>query len=172
MCLVDIEYCANNLFKIMSEEADICTEEQVLRSSRVVAIVGLSSKRQRPSYGVGLYLKKQGYRVIPVNPREEKILGENSYASLSVIPEPVDVVDIFRRPDEVLEVVEEAIKIGAKAVWMQEEVVNDEAAARAREAGLEVVMDKCMKKEHQRVMGAEPLPPGTCELVPDDELES
>ena len=149
----------------------MCTEEKILKSSKVVAIVGLSSKRRRPSYGVGLYLKKHGYKVIPVNPREETILGERSYASLSMISEPVDVVDIFRRPEEVLEVVDEAIKIGAKAVWMQEEVVNEAAAARARGAGLEVVMDKCMKKEHQRMSGEEPLPPGVCELPKDDELQ-
>jgi len=153
----------------MSEEQDICTEEEILKTGRVVAIVGLSSKRQRPSYGVGLYLKKHGYRIIPVNPREESILGEKSFPSLSAIPQKVDVVDIFRRPKEVLEVVDEAIKIGAKAVWMQEEVVNDEAAARAKQAGLLVVMDRCMKKEHQRMLGEEPLPPGTCELVRDDE---
>jgi predicted CoA-binding protein len=136
-----------------------------------VAIVGLSSDRRKPSYGVACYLKEQGYRIIPVNPREEQILGEKTYASLAMIPEPVDVVDIFRRPDKVTGIVEEAIKIGARAVWMQEEVVNEAAAARARGAGLEVVMNKCMKKEHQRMSGEEPLPPGVCELPKDDERE-
>jgi predicted CoA-binding protein len=146
-------------------------EEKILRSARTVAIVGLSAKRNRPSYGVGLYLKRYGYRIIPVNPREDQILGEKSYASLTEIPVPVHVVDIFRRSEEVPEVVDDAIRIGAKAVWMQEEVVNEEAAAKAREAGLQVIMDKCMKKEHQRMCGEEPLPAGVCELVTDDDFE-
>lgn len=153
----------------MSQESDISTEERILKSSRVVAIVGLSSDRRKPSYVVACYLKNQGYKIIPVNPREEQILGEKSYPSLAVIPDAVDVVDIFRRPDEVTGIVEGAIKIGAKVVWMQEGVVNEAAAARAREAGLEVVMNKCMKKEHQRMMGEEPSAPGICELPKDDE---
>ncbi len=146
----------------------ISIEERILKTSRVVAIVGLSPDRNKPSYGVARYLKDHGYRIIPVYPREETILGEKVYASLSMIPEPVEVVDIFRRSDRVAEVVEEAIGIGARAVWMQEEVVNEIAAARAREAGLDVVMDRCMKKEHQRMCGEEPLPPGVCELPRDD----
>jgi predicted CoA-binding protein/TusA-related sulfurtransferase len=127
------------------------TEEKVLNSSRVVAMVGLSSKPGQPSYRVASYLKEQGYKIIPVNPAEKEILGEPCYPDLASIPESVDVVDIFRRSDEVLPIVEEAIKIGAKVVWMQEGVVNEEAAARAREAGLEVVMDKCMRKEHGKL---------------------
>jgi len=126
-------------------------EEEILSFSRVVAVVGLSSKTDRPSYEVASYLKEQGYRIIPVNPMEKEILGEICYPDLASIPEPVDVVDIFRRSEEVLLIVEEAIKIGAKAVWMQEGVVNGEAAARAREAGLLVIMDECMLKEHQRL---------------------
>ena len=153
-------------------DKSISTEEKILRSSKVVAIVGLSADRKKPSYGVAQYLKGHGYRVIPVNPREQEILGEKSYASLTEIPEPVDVVDIFRRSERAAGVVEESIGIGAKAVWMQEEVVNDEAAAMARGSGLDVVMDKCMKKEHQRMCGEEPLPPGVCELVIDDEFKT
>lgn len=118
-----------------------------------MAIVGLSSDSSKPSNIVACYLKDRGYRIVPVNPREERILGEKSYPSLTAIPNPVDVVDIFRRPDEVTGIVEEAIKIGAKVVWMQEGVVNEAAAARARGAGIEVVMDKCMRKEHLRMLG-------------------
>ena len=126
-------------------------EQKILNSSRVVAIVGLSPKPDRPSFTVASYLKEQGYKIIPVNPREKEILGEPCYPDLASIPEPVDVVDIFRRSEEVPAIVEEAIKIGAKAIWMQEGVINEEAAARAREAGFLVVMDKCMFKEHQRL---------------------
>ena len=126
-------------------------EEKILNSSRVVAVVGLSPKPDRPSYGVASYLKGKGYKIIPVNPRAEEILGVPSYPDLSSIPEPVDVVDIFRRSEEVPAIVEEAIEIGAKAVWMQEGVINDEAATRAEEAGLRVVMDRCMLKEHQKL---------------------
>jgi len=122
-------------------------EEEILNSSRTIAVVGLSSKPDRPSYKVASYLKEQGYRIIPVNPTEEEILGGLCYPNLASILESVDVVDIFRRSDEVGPIVEEAIKIGAKAVWMQEGVINEEAAAWAREAGLLVVMDKCMRKE-------------------------
>jgi predicted CoA-binding protein len=126
-------------------------EEKVLNFSRVVAVVGLSSKPDRPSYKVASYLKEQGYKIIPVNPTEKEILGELCYPALASIPESVDVVDIFRRSEEVLPIVEEAIRIGAKAVWMQEGVINGEAAARARETGLMVVMDKCIRKEHRRL---------------------
>jgi predicted CoA-binding protein len=148
------------------------TEEEIMKSSRVIAVVGLSSKPDRPSYGVASYLMKQGYRIIPVNPKEKEILGEPSYPALGSIPEPVDVVDIFRRSEEVPGIVDEAIRMGAKAVWMQEDVINEEAAAKAREAGIEVVMDMCMKKEHQRMRGEMPLPPRVCEVVLDDQAES
>lgn len=130
-------------------------EEDILKSSRVVAIVGLSSKPNRPSYRVGSYLKAKGFKVIPVNPAEKEVVGEKSYPDLSSIPEPVDVVDIFRRPEYVPPIVEEAIKIGAKAVWMQEGIVNEAAAARAEEAGLKVVMDHCMRKEYMKMIGEE-----------------
>ena len=128
-------------------------EEKILNSSRTVAVVGLSSKPDRPSYKAASYLKEQGYKIIPVNPTEREILGEPCHPDLASIPEPVDVVDIFRRSEEVLPIVAEAIRIGAKAVWMQEGVINEEAASRAREAGLMVVMDKCMRKEHLKLHG-------------------
>jgi len=126
-------------------------EAEILNSSRVVAIVGLSPKPDRPSHIVAGYLKEKGYKIIPVNPGIKQILGESCYPDLVSIPEPVDVVDIFRRSEEVPAIVDEAIKIGAKAVWMQEGVVNEEAASRAREGGLLVVMNKCMRKEHQKL---------------------
>ena len=126
-------------------------EAEILNSSRVVAIVGLSPKPDRPSCKVASYLKKKGYKIIPVNPEVKEVLGEPSYPDLVSIPERVDVVDIFRRSEDVPAIVEEAIKIGAKAVWMQEGVVNEEAASRAREAGLLVVMNKCMRKEHRKL---------------------
>lgn len=130
---------------------DMSTEKEILNSSRVVAVVGLSPKPDRPSYRVAGYLKEQGYRIIPVNPGAREILGEPSYPDLASISEPVDVVDIFCSSEEVPAIVEEAIKIGAKAVWMQEGVINDKAAARARSAGLLVVMDRCMLKEHRKL---------------------
>lgn len=128
-------------------------EERILNSSRTIAIVGLSSKPDQPSYRVASYLKEQGYKMIPVNPAEKEILGERCYPDLASIPESIDVVDIFRRSEKVPPIVEEAIRIGANAVWMQEGVINEEAASRARKAGLMVVMDKCMRKEHQRLHG-------------------
>ncbi len=127
------------------------TEEEILNSSRVVAVVGLLVKPDRPSYNVASYLKKNGYKIIPVNPKAGEILGEVCYPDLGSIPEPVDVVDIFRRAEKVPAIVEEAIKIRTKAVWMQEGVINEQAAARAKAAGLLVVMDKCMLKEHQKL---------------------
>jgi len=128
-------------------------EKEILNSSRVVAVVGLSPKPDRPSYRVASYLKRNGYKIIPVNPGAREILGEVCYPDLSTIPEPVDVVDIFRRSEEAPAIVEKAIEIGAKAVWMQEGVINEEAAARAKEAGLLVVMDECMLKEHLKLHG-------------------
>jgi predicted CoA-binding protein len=130
-------------------------EEEILKTCQTVAVVGLSPKPNRPSNMVASYLQENGYKIIPVNPRAGEILGEVCYANLSSIPNPVDVVNIFRRPKEVPPIVEEAIKIGAKAVWMQEGVINEEAAARAREAGLLVVMDRCMLKEHRRLQKQE-----------------
>ena len=126
----------------------------ILRTARTVAVVGLSPNPERPSHRVARYLQGQGYRIVPVNPTVESVLGERSYPSLAEIPEPVDVVDIFRRSEDVPPVVEQAIRIGAKAVWMQEGVVHEEAAAKARAAGLAVVMDRCMLKEHSRLRQA------------------
>ena len=114
-------------------------------------MVGLSPKPDRPSYRVASYLKEQGYKIIPVNPKAERILGEVCYPDLSSIPEPVDVVDIFRRPTKVANIMEETLKIGAKAIWMQEGVINEEAAALAKETRLLVVMDRCMFKEHPKL---------------------
>ncbi len=130
------------------------TGEHMIREGKTIAVVGLSNRRSRPSYGVSEYLQSQGYRIIPVNPNETEILGEKSYATLEEIPEPVDIVDIFRRSDAVAEVVDSAIKIGAKGIWMQEGVVDETAAAKARAAGIEVVMDHCILKVHRKmVMG-------------------
>jgi predicted CoA-binding protein len=128
--------------------------EDILKNSRTVAIVGLSSNRERPSYIVGKYLKEHGYKVIPVNPNEKTVLGLKSYPDLSSIPRKVDVVDIFRRSEDVPPIVRDAIKIGARAVWMQEGIKNDEAAAEAKKAGLKVVMDRCMRKQHIRLFGS------------------
>ncbi len=127
--------------------ADAMTE--LLKRARTIAVVGLSSKRLRPSYGVSAYMQAAGYRIIPVNPNERQVLGEQSYPRLEDVPEKVDIVNVFRRSEQVPEVVESAIRIGAQAIWMQEGVVHEEAARRAREAGLEVVMDLCILKEHR-----------------------
>ena len=124
---------------------------EVLHNARTIAVVGLSGKRYRPSYGVAEYLKRAGYRIIPVNPMEKEVLGERSYPDLESIPEPVDLVDVFRRSEHVPDIVEAAIRIGAKAVWMQEGVIHEAAAARAEAAGLAVVMDRCILKDHQRL---------------------
>jgi uncharacterized protein len=120
----------------------------LLESSKVIAVVGLSSRTSRPSYGVSRYMQSAGYRIIPVNPGETEILGERCYARLEDIPGHVDIVNIFRRPEAVPEMVESAIRIGARAIWMQEGVINEAAAARAREAGLVVVMDRCIFRDH------------------------
>jgi len=128
--------------------------KEVLRSSKTVAVIGISPKEDRPSYGVASYLKSKGYRVIPVRPDGDEILGEKVYHSLTEIPGEIeiDVVDIFRKSEDVPPVVEEAIHRGAKVVWMQEGIVNQEASAKAEKAGLKVVMDRCTKKEHQRLL--------------------
>ncbi len=127
--------------------------KRILEESKTVAVVGLSPREERDSHRVAKYLQGQGYRVIPVNPNADEILGECSYPNLASVPESIDVVDVFRRSEAVPEIVEEAIKVGAKTVWMQEGVVHEEAAARAREAGLQVVMDRCMMVEHRRHFG-------------------
>jgi uncharacterized protein len=126
-------------------------EHEILKTCKVIAIVGLSSNSDKASNRVGIYLKENGYKVIPVNPFEKNILGEICYSDLNSIPEKVDVVDIFRRSEEVDSIVDEAITIGAKAVWMQEGVINPNAARKASQAGLKVIMDKCIKKEHLKL---------------------
>jgi len=124
---------------------------EALRSARTIAVVGLSGKRFRPSYGVAEYLQKAGYRIIPVNPHESQVLGEQCYPDLDSVPGPVDIVDIFRRSEFVPEIVEAATRKGAKVVWMQEGVVHEDAARRAEAAGLTVVMDRCILKDHRRL---------------------
>ena len=125
---------------------------QILKESHTVAVVGLSPDPDRASYEVAEFLQQRGYRIIPVNPNVSEILGARSYPDLVSIPEPVDVVDIFRRPEAVPSIVDQAIQIGAKAVWMQEGVENAEAATKARASRLLVVMDHCMKKEIRRLI--------------------
>jgi predicted CoA-binding protein len=124
----------------------------MIRTGKTIAVVGLSNRRSRPSYGVSEYLQEQGYRIIPVNPNETEVLGEKAYARLEDIPEPVDIVDVFRRSEEVPAIVDSAIKIGAKGIWMQEGVSDETAAAKARAAGLDVVMDHCILKIHRKVV--------------------
>jgi uncharacterized protein len=126
------------------------TIEEILRTCRTIAVVGASSNPARPSHRVAGYMKTQGYRMIPVNPNEQTILGEQVYPSLTSIPGAIDLVDVFRKAEDVLPIVEEAIAKGTKAVWLQEGIVNEAAAARAKEAGLLVVMDRCWLKEYSR----------------------
>jgi predicted CoA-binding protein len=123
----------------------------VIRTARTIAVVGLSSKRYRPSYGVAEYMQRAGYRIIPVNPHEKEVLGEKCYPSLEAVPGPVDIVDIFRRAEFVPDIVAAAIRIGARSIWMQEGVIDEDAAKTARAAGLSVVMDRCILKEHRRM---------------------
>jgi len=127
--------------------------KETLSNSKTVAVVGISPREDRPSYVVASYLKSKGYRIIPVRPDGEEILGEKVYHQLMEIPEEieVDVVDIFRRSEDVPPIVEEAIRRGAKVIWMQEGVIHPEAGAKAEKAGLKVVMDRCMKKEYERL---------------------
>lgn len=124
--------------------------EKILRSAKTIAVVGLSPDPARPSHGVARYLQRAGYRIIPVNPNVDEVLGERAYPTLSRLPGPVDVVDIFRRSEFVGPIVDEAIAIGAGAVWLQDGVVDEAAAGRARAAGLDVVMDDCMMRCHAR----------------------
>ncbi len=121
---------------------------EILENYKTVAVVGLSPKPYRASHSVAAYLQHEGYRIIPVNPGHARILNETSYPSLSAIPEPVEIVDIFRRSEHILPIVEEAIRIKAKVIWMQSGIVNETAAQLALDAGLDVVMDACMKVEH------------------------
>jgi uncharacterized protein len=122
---------------------------ELLRSARVIAVVGLSSDEMRPSNDVSAYMQRAGYRIIPVNPNETEVLGERAYPRLEDVPEKIDIVNVFRRSRFVRDIVDSAIRIGAHAIWTQEGVVDDEAAVVARAAGLEVVMDRCILKEHR-----------------------
>ena len=126
---------------------------RMLRGARTVAIVGLSKDPLRPSNFIGFYLKRHGYTIVPVNPREQEILGEKAYPSLTDIPFPVDIVDVFRRPDAVPDIAREAVAIGAKALWLQFGVISPEGARLATDGGLVVIMDRCMKIEHARHLG-------------------
>lgn len=121
----------------------------LLCRAKTIAVVGLSDNPMRPSYSVSAYMQKQGYRIIPVNPQIVNVLGEKSYPSLLEVPEKIDIVDIFRRPEFVDEIVEQAIELKIPAVWMQEQVINELAAEKARNAGIFVVMDRCILKEHR-----------------------
>jgi len=121
----------------------------LLKRVRTIAVVGLSDSPLRPSHGVAAYMQSQGYHIIPVNPKIEEALGEKSYRSLLEVREKIDIVDIFRRPEYVEEIVDQAIRLEIPAIWMQEEVINEKAAEKARQAGIFVVMDQCILKEHR-----------------------
>jgi len=132
---------------------DPLTIQRVLLNAKTIAIVGLSGNALRASNFVGFYLRRHGYRVIPVNPREREIFGEKSYASLADVPERVDIVNVFRAPDALPEIATEAVRIGAGCLWCQFGVINEEGARIAEEGGLSVVMDRCIKVEHARYIG-------------------
>jgi predicted CoA-binding protein len=131
--------------------SDASTIASLLRSAHTIAVVGLSNKRWRPSYGVSEYMQRAGYRIIPVNPALSEALGEKCYPDIAAVPESIDIVNIFRRSEFVPEIVDAAIRAGARAVWMQEGVVHEAAAAQARAVGLTVVMDRCLLKEHRKL---------------------
>ncbi len=133
--------------KMKSEQESIA---EVLKTAKTIAVVGLASSPLRPSHGVAAYMQQHGYKIIPVNPMIEESLGEKSYGSLLDVPEKVDIVNVFRRPEFVPEVVEQAIQIKAPVLWLQETVVHEEAAEKARKAGMVVVMDRCILKEHRK----------------------
>ena len=132
---------------------DPLTIQRLLLNAKTIAIVGLSNNALRASYFVGFYMKRHGYRIIPVNPREKEILGEKSYASLLDVKEPIDIVDVFRAPDALPGIARDAVAIGAKALWTQFTVINEEGARIAEQGGLTVVMDRCLKVEHARYVG-------------------
>jgi uncharacterized protein len=132
---------------------DINTLRRILKQSKTIAVVGLSANWYRPSYFAAKYMQEHGYRVIPVNPQYAEVLGEKCYASLRDIPEKIDIVDCFRRSEDIGPIADEAIAIGARVLWMQLGVINHDAAQKARAAGLEVVMDRCVKIEHARLFG-------------------
>ena len=125
----------------------------LLRHTKNIAVVGLSSSPLRPSHGVSAYMQTQGYHIIPVNPEIEEVLGERAYPSLKAVPDKIDIVNVFRRPEFVDEIVDQAIELKVPAIWMQEDVVNERAADKARQAGIFVVMDRCILKEHRARFG-------------------
>jgi len=131
--------------------------KDILLSAKTIASFGLSSNQEKESYWIVSYLKEMGYRIIPVNPTATEIMGEKVYPDLESIPDKVDIVQVFRKSEDVPPVVDSAIKIGAKVVWMQEGIVNEAAAQKAREAGLQVVMDACMRATHRRLVGLKPI---------------
>ncbi|MDX9736981.1 MAG: CoA-binding protein [Azonexus sp.] len=133
--------------------SDINTLRRVLRQSRTIAVVGLSADWFRPSYFAAKYMQGHGYRIIPVNPKYPEILGEKSYPNLAAIPEPVDIVDVFRKPADATAIAEEAVAIGAKTLWLQIGVINEEARKIAENSGLTVIMDRCVKIEYARLFG-------------------
>lgn len=126
---------------------------ELLKHARNIAVVGLSASPLRPSHGVSAYMQAQGYHIIPVNPEIEEALGERAYPSLKAVPGKIDVVNVFRRPEFVDEIVDQAIELKVPAIWMQEEVINESAAEKARKAGIFVVMDRCILKEHRARFG-------------------
>jgi predicted CoA-binding protein len=127
--------------------------KRILETTRTIASVGVSANPEKASYYVGLYLQQQGYRIIPVNPTATEVFGEKAYPDLPSVPDTVDVVQVFRPSADVPPIVEQAIRIGAKVVWMQEGISNEAAAAEARAAGLDIVMDRCMRQTHRRLIG-------------------
>lgn len=135
---------------MIATEAERISE--LLKSAKTIAVVGLSDRPYRTSYGVSQYMQSQGYRIIPVNPTIAESLGEKAYPTLSDVPEKIDIVNVFRRSEFVTEVVDEAIRLGVPAIWMQEGVIDEQAAEKARAAGIFVVMDRCILKEHRRLM--------------------
>jgi len=147
---MDDQMCELPAFRLSDQEA-----AKLLKRYHTIAVVGCSTNPEKPSHAVPKYLQQHGYRILPVNPLAvgRELLDERVYASLKALPIPIDLVDIFRPPQDVPAIVDEAIAIGAKAVWMQEGIVNNDAARRAQAAGLEVVMDKCMMKVHRSMAG-------------------
>ena len=138
----------------MDRDVDL---KEILLTAKNIASVGLSSNPNKESYRIASYLKAQGYRVIPVNPTASEIMGDTSYPDLQSVPEKIDIVQVFRKPEDVPPVVEDAIKAGAKVIWMQEGIVHEEAAQKARQAGLQVVMDTCMRVAHRTLIGTQPI---------------
>ena len=132
-------------------QADPITD--LLKRAKTIAVVGLSNSPLRPSHGVSAYMQTHDYRIIPVNPQVDEVLGERAYASLLDVPEKIDIVNIFRRPEFVEEIVDQAIRLKVPAIWMQEDVINERAAEKARKAGILVIMDRCILKEHRARFG-------------------